>query len=406
MRFITAAPILLIAGLAITTCKTTVIGEIEKVSDTKNEFTPELIGDLDALTYVIQHGISLGWNAGNSLDAHQGGVSGETKWGNPPLNQKLFDGLKEAGYGAVRIPITWMGHIGKAPDYHIEEAFLKRIAEVVGCAHKAGLAVIINIHHDGHTESGGKDGGWLSVNRAVKSAEGMAQVTAQFERVWTQIATYFKNYGDYLFFESMNEIHDGGWGWNSEEVQKPQYAIVNRWNQVFVDAVRGTGGNNAQRYLVVPGYCTVSRHTSAPYFVLPQDSANPGSNKLIVTFHYYNPYEFGIAGTRDDWGSAADKTEVQANFKPISDRFVLGKGIPVIIGESGAVMHPGHEQTRLEYFRYVYGEAKKYGLVPFYWDNGAFTGTGEKFGLVNRATGKPYSDEAKAVIETMVNAVK
>lgn len=380
--------------------------EAEKVPDTQNEFTPEAMGNIDALTYFLQQGITVGWNAGNTLDAHSNGVAGETKWGNPVLNQALFNGLKEAGYDVVRIPITWMGHIGNAPDYHIEEALLKRVAEVVVYARNAGLKAIINIHHDGHTENDGKDGGWLSINKAVASEQGKRDVTAQFGRVWVQIAKYFKNYGDYLLFEDMNEIHDGGWGWHDEAVQKPQYEIVNEWNQVFVNAVRATGGNNLKRYLVVPGYCTVSRLTSSPYFVLPQDSANSGSNKLVVTFHYYNPYEFGIAGTRHDWGSVADKNEVQTNFKPISDRFIVKEGVPVIIGESGAIMHPGYEQTRLDYFSYVYGEAKKYGMVPIYWDNGAFGGAGENFGLINRTTGQANSDEAKTVIETMVKATK
>ncbi|MDR2537317.1 MAG: glycoside hydrolase family 5 protein [Treponema sp.] len=361
------------------------------------------MGNLDALNYFRAEWLNVGWNAGNTLDAYSNGVSGETKWGNPPLNQNLFIGLKEAGYNLVRIPITWMGHIGEAPDYPIEPDFLKRVAEVVGYAHQAALTVIINIHHDGHTDNNGKDAGWLSINKARASEDGMRQVTAQFERVWAQIATYFKNYGDYLIFEDMNEIHDGTWGWGPEPTQKPQYEIVNQWNQVFVNTVRNTGGNNLTRYLVVPGYCAVGKHTVADYFRLPQDQGKV--NKLIVSFHYYDPYEFGIAGTRNEWGSTADKNKVSNDFQPFASWFIA-MGIPVIIGESGAVRHPGYEQTRLDYLAYVYGKAHEFGLTPIYWDNGAFSGSGENFGLINRRTGQPDSDEAKTVIETMVNATK
>jgi endoglucanase len=173
---------------------------------------------------------------------------------------------------------------------------------------------------------------------------------------------------------------------------------------VFVNAVRGTGGNNLSRYLVVPGYCTTPKHTVADYFKLPEDEANQ-VNKLIVSFHYYDPYEFGITGARNEWGTTADKNKVNNDFQPFANKFIA-RGIPVIIGESGAVRHPGYEQIRLDYLAYVYGKAHETGLTPIYWDNGAFSGSGENFGLINRHTGQPNSDEARTVIETMVNATK
>jgi endoglucanase len=404
-RVFTPVVVLLFLGLIVTGCGTTGITEVNRVPDTENEFTPEGMTGLDALAYFRQEGLDIGWNLGNGLDAHRSGVSGEIFWGNPRITAKIFEGVKDAGYTIVRIPVTWMGHIGKAPDYHIEPEFLARVAEVVGYAHGAGLKVIINLHHDGATESGGKDLGWLSINKARQSEEGMREVTALFERVWVQIATYFKNYGDYLFFESMNEVHDGNWGWGNDQVQKPQYEIVNQWNQIFVNAVRGTGGNNAVRFLVIPGYCTVPRHTTADYFKLPQD-ADAGVNKLIVTVHYYDPYEFCIAATRQAWGTNADKQKADGDFQAIANKFVIGRQIPVIIGESGAVRQTGYETVRLEYLDYVYGKAHELGLVPIYWDNGAFSSGGENFGLFNRTTGEPFSEETDTVIKAMINAVK
>ncbi|MDR3139497.1 MAG: glycoside hydrolase family 5 protein [Treponema sp.] len=373
--------------------------------DTENEFAPEGMTHLDALSYFREEGLNIGWNLGNSLDAHRNGVSGETVWGNPRIAREIFEGVKNAGYKIARIPVTWMGHIGEAPDYHIDPELLKRVAEVIGYAREAGLKAIINLHHDGATESGGKDLGWLSINKARQGEEGMREVTAKFERVWVQIAKYFKNYGDYLIFESMNEIHDGNWGWGSEQDQKPQYEIVNQWNQVFVNAVRGTGGNNAGRFLVIPGYSTVPRHTAADYFRLPEDSA-AGVNKFIVTVHYYDPYEFSIIATRQSWGSDADKLKADQDFTAIAGRFIARGQVPVIIGESGAVWQKGYEAARLEYVDYVYRKAHELGLVPLYWDNGAFVSNGENFGLFNRNTGEPYSEETGTVIRAMINAVE
>jgi endoglucanase len=387
------------------------VAYVPKIPDTENNYPPEPMSEKTAFDYFRDEKLLAGWNIGNTLDAHNNGRANETVWGNPRINQELLNGVKKAGFDLVRIPITWMGYIGPAPDHHISDTYLERVAEVAGMAHQAGLKVIINLHHDGATGSGGKDSGWLSINKARASKEGYEEVTHEFVRVWKQIAVYFKNYGDWLIFESMNEIHDGNWGWGSESAQTPQYGIVNDWNRLFTETVRGTGANNASRYVALPGYCTVPKHTLASYFQLPQDSA-PG--RQIVTFHYYDPYEFGIAGTRSEWGSDADKNKVANDFAPFKAKYI-DNNIPVIIGETGAVrqLYPDDKakedktrQNRLDYLSYVYGKAKENNLVPIYWDNGAVSGNGEKFGLFNRRDGQPNSTESEACIKAMIGAVK
>lgn len=375
----------------------------------------EPMSDKTAFDYFKDEKIITGWNMGDTLDAHERGKSSETAWGNPKATQTLFDGVKQAGFDLVRIPVTWMGHFGKEPEYPIEEKFLQRIGEVTGYAHNAGLKVIINMHHDGITSKTEKKEGWHSINKARKNAQEYEKITHQFSQIWKHIALYFKNHGEWLMFESMNEIHDGNWGYNSnkeidlDDVLRPQMEIVNKWNQVFTDTVRSTGGNNANRYLVLPGYCTVPQHTTASYFVLPND-ITPG--RQIVTFHYYDPYEFGIEGSQCHWGSQEDRQQVDEDFLPFKKRYIYNR-IPVIIGESGAVLqlHPKDSakeaqarQSRLDYVNHVYRKAKEYGLVPVYWDNGATAESedGEKFGLINRKTGKPNNKESEDVIKAMV----
>jgi endoglucanase len=344
----------------------------------------------------------------------------EVNWGNPRINQAVFNGVKAAGFDIVRIPVTWMGYIGPPGDYRISENYLRRVAEVAVFAHNAGLKVIINLHHDGSSENNNgvsRDNGWLSINTARKNQAGYDKVTFQFVRVWKQIATYFKNYGDWLIFESFNEVHDGDWGWSDEFLSDPksQVDITNKWNQVFTDTVRQTGGNNAGRFLIIPAYNTMQSVLVSDLFKLPQD-VTPG--KQIVTFHYYDPYEFGILGDqkggRSEWGTAADKQKVISDFEPVKTKFI-DNNIPVIIGETGAVLqlYPSDKEkeknarlARLEYISYVYSTAKKYGLVPLYWDNGSIRGSGEKFGLFSRATGQPNSDESAALIQAMVKAAK
>jgi endoglucanase len=375
---------------------------VPQIPDTENNYPQEPMSEKTAFEYFRDEKLLVGWNVGNTLDAYTNGRANETGWGNPRINQELLNGVKKAGFDIVRIPVTWMGYIGPAPDHHISETYLARVAEVAEMAHKAGLKAIINLHHDGSTGDGGKDNGWLSINKARASKEGYNEVTHKFVRVWKQIATYFRNHGDWLIFESMNEIHDGRWGEGS--VEGPQTDIINDWNRFFTETVRGTGANNSARYVALPGYCTKPRHTLAGYFWLPPDSA---PDRQIVTFHYYDPYEFGIAGTRSEWGSASDKNRVGADFAPFKSKYI-DNNIPVIIGECGAVQQSSDKakQNRLDYLSWVFGKAKENGLVPIYWDNGAASGSGEKFGLFNRSNGQPNSTESEACIKAMIEAVK
>ena len=393
---------------------------------------PGAVADPAALNYFKDNKLAAGWNLGNSLDSHSNGVGGETGWGNPAVNQAIMNGVKKAGFNLIRIPVTWMGHIGAAPDYTIAPARLARVAEAVDMAHNAGLVVIINLHHDGASESAEKEAGWLSVKKSSASAADRAAITAQFARVWAQIADHFKNYDEWLMFESMNEIHDGGWAWSGAFRSNPQaqFAILNEWNQIFSDTVRAAGGKNDKRFLVIPSYCTVPEATYpggklngqsitiGDLFELPDDSV-PG--RQVVTFHYYRPDNVGLGSTtsaRFDWGNASDKNAVDSAFKPFKAAYI-DRNIPVIIGECGATRQVYTDTaklaqaraSRLAYLSHVFGTAKKYGLVPVYWDNGSFGNrTSETFGLFDRATGQPYNfpatTEFKECIEAMINAVR
>jgi len=377
------------------------------------DYPLEAVSGKTAFDYLKDENIKAGWNLGNTLDSHNNSIAGETTWGNPSNNQQLLNGVKAAGFDIIRIPVTWMGHIGRAPDHRIAPFRLERVGDVVDMAHKAGLKVIINLHHDGSTPKMGVEEGWLSITKSVRDKAEYERITHQYARMWDQIAVYFQNYGDWLIFESFNELHDGGWGHSTEFKMFPvfQLNVINRWNQVFTDRVRAAGGNNATRYLLIPAYCTIPEQTLLDTFILPTDTA---PDKLIVTFHYYEPYSFGIEGRRSTWGTQDDRDMTDKDFAPFKPRYI-DKKIPVILGECGAVLQlypndPAREaqayQSRLNYVTHVFATAKKYGMIPVYWDNGSTRGTGEKFGLLDRRTGRPNSPESEALIKAMINAVK
>jgi endoglucanase len=383
-----------------------------EAEENNNKNKPEAISDSTSLKYFLDNDIRVGINIGNTLDA-----SSETAWGNPKINQALLDGIKAEGFSIVRIPVTWKTHIGKAPDYKIDEKWMERVVEVADIANKAGIkAVIINLHHDGSTDSATSESGWLSINKSLADPAQKQEITTKFTKVWEQIATRFKDHGEWLIFEAFNEIHDGGWFWAGRTVPQDQYDIINGWAQVFTDTVRATGGNNAKRYLVIPSYCTGMEALLTNNFKLPTDSVE---GKQIVAFHYYRPDGFSLNGKDETWDSSGTRTEINTNFTKLREKFI-DNNIQVIIGETGPVLSVRAEgasrdtadANRITYINFFFGKARENNLIPVYWDNGKFTrtagsnGNGDSFGIFNRNTGKPYDTGMAAVIQAMADAVK
>jgi endoglucanase len=325
-------------------------------------------------------GARLGWNLGNSLDVPEG----ETAWGNPKVTPELFAAVAKAGFGLVRIPITWAKHSGPGPDYVIDADWLARVDEVLGYARAAGLYAVINAHHDG--ADGFKGVQWIALkdDSGNTTDANNAAVRARFVATWRQIAAHFASRGEELLFESMNEIHDG-YG-----TPDPRHmSFINELNQAFVDAVRASGGDNAKRILVVPGYNT-NIDATLKAFELATDSA---PQRLVLSIHYYDPYLFALQGKTHTWGGASPGRDdwgqedfVVAQFDKLKSTFV-DRGVPVLLGEYGATEQEGFEDYRRYYVEYVTKAAIDRGLLPVFWDNGARGSGGEKFGLFDRDSG-------------------
>lgn len=358
--------------------------------------------------------LKMGWNLGNQMEANSNGVAGETIWGNKKTTQAAFNAVKAAGYSSVRIPVTYLGHIGDAPAYVLETKWLDRVAEIVGYAENAGLNAIINIHHDGADSNY-----WLNIKDAVSNSAKNTAIKLEIFAIWNQIAERFKDKGDFLIFESFNEIHDGGWGWSDAFKANPnaQYKILNEWNQVFVDAVRATGGNNAARILGVPGYCASPAFTIAG-FQMPEGYTS--GNRILVAVHDYDPYDYTLNKDEkgnckyDQWGHTAQAGKAPSEkeeslVKTFEDLLAAfpAKGMPLYLGEMGCSNHSGEigvafQKYYLEYFCKAVADRK----IPFFlWDNGA-AGTGpETMGYINHADGTFVSDNTKMFVETMAKAV-
>lgn len=310
--------------------------------------------------------IKIGWNLGNTMDATGGsGVMSEISWGNPVTTKELIDAVKEAGFNTIRIPTTWQNHLGPAPDYVINKAWLDRVQQIVDYAMANDMFVIINAHHED----------WY-----FPSYDNLDAAKDELNKLWTQIAARFESYDEHLIFEGMNEPRQKGTPneWNGGNAEG--WDCINQLNQVFVDTIRSAGGNNPLRHLMIMPYAATSSSNAWSTFIVPED------DKLIVSIHAYTPYNFALnkSGT-DTWSSAnaADTRDIDSLVNNINNRFV-SKGIPVILGEFGAMNKNENIASRVDWAQYYVSKAAEKGIPCIWWDNGAFAGSGENFGLIRR----------------------
>ncbi|WP_347332821.1 cellulase family glycosylhydrolase [Marinimicrobium locisalis] len=333
--------------------------------------------------------MGVGWNVGNSLEA----VGGETAWGNPLITRELIDSVKAAGFDTLRVPVAW-SKFSDAENFVIEQSWMERVEEVVNYALDADMYVIMNIHWDN---------GWMQPTYAEQD-----YVNNRLAIMWTQIAEHFQGYDHRLLFAGTNEVMvEGDYGTPTEEY----YTVQNSFNQTFVDAVRATGGGNADRYLVVQGFNTNIDHT-LNFAEIPDDTVE---DRLLMEVHYYDPYNFTLNESSDitQWGSIAtdpNATETWANESYVDSQFeqmqtqFVDQGIGVILGEYGVISREnveGHEAYRRYWNEYITQSAVEHDMVPVYWDNG-YAGNGG-FALFDRHNGSIIEPELIDVLTEPAN---
>lgn len=323
----------------------------------------------DMTSQEVVSDMGLGWNLGNTFDSYNydkttGTIQSispqyvETTWGNPTVTKELIQAVKAEGFKTIRIPVTWMNCIDSSNN--IDAAFMSRVKEVVDYCINEGLYVVLNLHHDG-----GDNGGWI--RNAQNDYTG---VSAKYQKIWQQIADNFKDYSDYLVFESMNEVTFSGYNDPSSD----NYTTLNKLNQLFVDTIRASGSNNEKRHLLIAGYNTDVNYTCDNRFTVPTDPAG----RCIVSVHYYYPAAFCVAnpgtswGYATTWGTSAEQQALDADLDRIKTRFV-DAGVPVIIGEYGVLTEASDGKDKssiVAYLKAVAEGALKRGMCPVLWDAG------------------------------------
>ena len=359
---------LMLAVLMLIPC----VGSAEEAEAVDNGVMREGLTALEA-TRLMGNGINLG----NTLEACDNNVgiktntplSYETHWGQPKTTQAMIDGMKAAGFDTIRIPVAWMTnatHLYEG-DYTIDADYMDRVEEVVRYARKAGMYVIINDHWDG---------GWYGMFGS-ESAETRALAMEAYKGMWQQIAERFRDYSDYLIFESANEELGNRFDENSplycsDSVvtylnDDERYALTNEINQTFVDVVRATGGNNATRFLLIAGYGTNIDQTCDDRFQMPKDTAD---SKLMVSVHYYDPWSYcgaSSAASATKWGKVSDYEYMDQQLAKMTKFTEAGYG--VVIGEYGALpCSDGLKDNTLAYHTAFLDTCTKYNLTNCLWD--------------------------------------
>ena len=345
---------------------------------------------------AVEH-MRLGWNLGNTLDSNSGDTLNmwiehwtdrtpaayERAWGQTVVKPELFKLFKEAGFNAIRVPVTWYPHMEAKFKFNtssnsiwypskddigtmVQTAWMQRVKEIVDYVIGQGMYCILNIHHD----TGAANTAWLVADEATYTSQ-----HERFEAIWQQIAETFRDYDEHLLFEAYNEMLDGDRSWcfasfgapgnYNDAKAKAAYTAINNYAQNFVDAVRATGGNNAQRNLVVSTYGACngggnwSSHLQDPLkeMLLPNDPA--GEGHIIFEVHSYPEVK--------NLNNA--KNELQNNINDLK-KYLVKKGAPVIFGEWGTSTEKAYENYRnnmLEFARYFVKQTKQAGMGTFYW---------------------------------------
>ena len=346
--------------------------------------------------------MGIGINLGNTMEAvylvdgkNEASVDDfEGAWGQPKTTRAYIDKLHTYGINTLRIPVAWSNGDNDDGTYTIRPELLDKVEEIANYALDNGMYVIINDHWDNQW--------WGQFGACKKDEEGnkvayeeMRQAAwDRYERYWTQIAERFKGYSDHLIFEGANEelgdrLNDAivindcpakgyckpdnaqyetevmGGNLKTEDL----YKTTNEINQTFVNVVRNTGGNNASRFLLIPGFSTNIQSTADERFVMPTDTEENGTNKLFVSVHYYTPTDFALDNGAGDY-TTEDQAATVEYFKDLQKFSDAGYG--VILGECSVCNPSGVSGGVTQWFLDVFTESAKYHTVPVIWDTGAY----------------------------------
>jgi hypothetical protein len=283
-------------------------------------FAPKINAQITPANAValMQRGINLG----NTLEPPN-----EGDWA-PGAQEYYFDMYKSAGFQAVRVPVRWDLHTANTPPYKINEAWMKRVEEIVDWGLKRDLFIIVNAHHEE----------WIKSNYSQSNRE-------RFDSIWSQISVRFRNKPEKLLFEIINEPK-GLTKAQNDDLHKRVLSVIRKTNPTRIVIFQGHEWGGSDELIT---------------------AAIPDDPYLIGSFHSYDPYLFGLEG-QGTWGFASDYTALSAKFSKVKSWSDQTK-IPVLLGEFGAVAKADYN-SRMKHYKAYVDLVRLNGFSGFAWDDG------------------------------------
>ncbi len=347
----------------------------ETASSAQESETTQDTDDSENLTALeLSKLMGNGINLGNTMEAYgrpELGINADTSkyetfWGQPVTTEEMIAGMKSCGFDSIRIPVAWTNMMDyENGDYTIADAYLDRVDELITYAINNGMYVIINDHWDGSW--------WGMFSSATEETRETA--FTMYTSMWTQLAERYHDYDESLIFESGNEelgnrLNDTDICKDSGSLSEDEcYEMTNRINQTFVDTVRATGGNNADRFLLIAGYNTNIAKTCDDRFKMPKDTI---PDKLLVSVHYYDPWNYCGTDSGTQWGTHGEYETQNADLKKMTKFTEQGYG--VIIGEYGVLAKDDGtlKDSITAYTENLLDNCDLYNFVPMLWDTSTF----------------------------------
>ena len=307
----------------------------------------------------IVNEMGIGYNLGNSFDCFNETINSIdnliTSKGNPIPTKKTIASIKKYGFKTIRFPVSWSDFMDEAGKINSE--WMTRVKEVVNWTVEEKMFCILNVYDDG----------WLLEELSVKN---------KYINLWSQISREFKDYDEYLIFESINNIVIYN---NNYDID---YISLNNLNQEFVDIIRKSGGKNLERLLIISGIMSDLDLTYSSEYKIPIDP----SNNLAISINYYSPYDFTSTYDNDviwyddngmesyysspkKWGSTSEYNELIGNLEMMKKYFV-DKGVPVILAEVGVLTEEKKKiESIREYLYSIFSISIDYdGIMACLWD--------------------------------------
>ena len=387
--------------------QSTTAGDTAEISPASDE--EEKLKAMTSLDMIRAMGNGI--NLGNTLEAynHKSYISGmnpdgfETIWGQPYTTAEMIQGMKDAGFDTIRIPVAWTNGMNfEEGDYTIDERLMSRVETVINYALDADMYVIVNDHWDG-----GWWGMFGSEDQAVRE-KGLEM----YKSMWSQIGEHFKDYSYKLIFESANE--ELGDRLNDKDITGSQgvlnknecYETTNMINSEFVKLIRSQGGNNEDRFLLIAGYNTDIALTCDDRFKMPEDTAE---SKLLLSVHYYTPWDYCGTESVNQWGSPTDFDEQNGLFEKLSKFSEQGYG--VVIGEYAVMTKSGGVKPDTDkFYSNLLDNCDLYDFCPVLWDCSSFykrvTNTTADQTIADIFSSRRYENEKGKDIETIKSEAK